>query len=464
MLGYWALWYFQQLWTFTIGYIIYITISNKIYNTTVERTRQRIARSRDQEATVREWAELIQKHGGNDWIEPLLDGIGPHLQLQLTDLTTFLEKLQNFYRWERPQQTWTTLGFFVCCFLFSIFSSMQVFSMMFELVLGCYFFYSCPIAAHYPKYRHVVSPLCWVFWGVPDAAELAIDQLQQKVQIRDQTRLIASEPNDRAATSEHTSQPMSVPVYATDEEAQNSTGIPFSPQQSMLLDDIRASDSLTFDTTILPGHTRAKLILTRTHMALQPVKREAFSKPYSSLIEIRKINVESDSNQQTSSTDSNKMSVVSHLGKWLEREYDVQLMPDGLGFVFLQEDSQESVANHLSDLQSHQVTSQTEKYASAASDTAHNGEPERTFESKPVNAIDILRGAESDNTNRLHKTEISLVLNRGDRDKIFTVIMAWSGLKWQPLYSMNRQNRLGNRKNAAEGNSNLDDAIKKALS
>jgi hypothetical protein len=52
----------------------------------------------DREAKAQGWGELVEQHGSKDWIKRLLDELGPHIQLQLGDLTDLLEVLANFYR------------------------------------------------------------------------------------------------------------------------------------------------------------------------------------------------------------------------------------------------------------------------------------------------------------------------------------------------------------------------------
>ena len=39
--------------------------------------------------------ELIDKHGRDDWIEPLVDHLGPYIQLQLGDVANILEVLSK---------------------------------------------------------------------------------------------------------------------------------------------------------------------------------------------------------------------------------------------------------------------------------------------------------------------------------------------------------------------------------
>lgn len=48
-------------------------------------------RSHDQTGRAYKFGELIDKHGRNHWLEPLLDEVGPFIQVQMNDLANMLE-------------------------------------------------------------------------------------------------------------------------------------------------------------------------------------------------------------------------------------------------------------------------------------------------------------------------------------------------------------------------------------
>lgn len=45
----------------------------------------------DSQGTASKLGELIDKHGRNDWLDPLIESLGPQIQLQLGDLANMLE-------------------------------------------------------------------------------------------------------------------------------------------------------------------------------------------------------------------------------------------------------------------------------------------------------------------------------------------------------------------------------------
>ena len=48
-------------------------------------------RAHDRNQSAYRFGELIDKHGNENWLEPLMQGMGPHLQLQLGDIGNMLE-------------------------------------------------------------------------------------------------------------------------------------------------------------------------------------------------------------------------------------------------------------------------------------------------------------------------------------------------------------------------------------
>jgi hypothetical protein len=48
-------------------------------------------RAHDRHQSAYRFGELIDKHGDENWLEPLMQGMGPHLQLQLSDIGNMLE-------------------------------------------------------------------------------------------------------------------------------------------------------------------------------------------------------------------------------------------------------------------------------------------------------------------------------------------------------------------------------------
>ena len=52
-------------------------------------------RALDSRNTATRLSELIDKHGRNDWLEPLMENLGPFAQLQLGDMANMLEVFEK---------------------------------------------------------------------------------------------------------------------------------------------------------------------------------------------------------------------------------------------------------------------------------------------------------------------------------------------------------------------------------
>ncbi|MCJ1394472.1 hypothetical protein MMC18_007350, partial [Xylographa bjoerkii] len=178
-----VLWYSRFELAFAWVYIIYIVMKNRLFPSSVEDLQASVRRSKGLEGTALKFGELVEKHGRENWIEPLVDELGPYLQLQLNDLANMLEVLANFYAWKFPRKTMATLWLFAACLLLAIFTDRSFCLKIFWFLAGSAFFLTFPIASYYPKYRLLVSPFKWVFWDVPTNAEWSFAYLRRQAQV-----------------------------------------------------------------------------------------------------------------------------------------------------------------------------------------------------------------------------------------------------------------------------------------
>jgi hypothetical protein len=184
MILFWTLWYTEHLVGFLYAYIIYTVLRNRLYPDTVEAVRQAYTRSVDQALKAQAWGELVEKHGHEDWIEPLLDDMGPMIQLQLADAADYLEVLTNFYKWAWPRKTAASLFFFSVCLLISLVADMAFCVKIVWFIVGSSFFLTYPIATRFPQYRRLLSAWRWFVWDIPTDAEWSIRKLQEKALVR----------------------------------------------------------------------------------------------------------------------------------------------------------------------------------------------------------------------------------------------------------------------------------------
>ncbi|KAI9731937.1 MAG: hypothetical protein M1834_004388 [Cirrosporium novae-zelandiae] len=175
-----ALWYSEHIMGFLYGYIIYIVIRNRIYHASIEDTKESLKRALDRRQTALHFGEVVDKHGRDGWLEPLLEELGPYIQLQVGDFANLLEVLANFYNWRSPKNTAYTLITLSTCLLITLFCDMAYCMKIIWFLLGMWFFMCRPVASLYPKYRYLVSPVKWVLWNIPTNAEWSFQYLRRK--------------------------------------------------------------------------------------------------------------------------------------------------------------------------------------------------------------------------------------------------------------------------------------------
>ena len=274
------LWYTEHIMGFVFADIIYTVLKNKFHPSSVESVRDSMKRGIDREAQAQAWGELVEQHGRQDWIEPLLDELGPYIQLQLGDLADLLEVLANFYRWRSPWKTAETLFFFGCCLLITLLTDMAFCMKIFWFIVGGWFFLCFPIASRYPNYRYLMDPAKWMFWDIPTDAEWSIEFLQRKASIQQRRIDRRQRNNDHGSLTDSDSE-TSNSEY---EEALN------SPRHSTPDLEAPPRNTETFKFRAYHSKTRGHLLLTRSGIRFSSRSPTlSWSIPYPHIIEMRKV-------------------------------------------------------------------------------------------------------------------------------------------------------------------------------
>ncbi|KAL8793083.1 MAG: hypothetical protein Q9195_004289 [Heterodermia aff. obscurata] len=178
-----VLWSTDHIIGFLYAYILYISFKSYFFPSSIGSLRASMQRAHDRNQSAYRFGELIDKHGSEGWLEPLMKDMGPYIQLQLGDIANMLEVFANFYNWASPRKTVATLWFFAACLLLSLYCNMAFCVKITGFIAGGTFFLCWPIASHYPKYRYLVSPFKWVMWDIPTDAELAFQYLRRRAQM-----------------------------------------------------------------------------------------------------------------------------------------------------------------------------------------------------------------------------------------------------------------------------------------
>ena len=61
----------------------------------MEEFREDVKRSENVDKKAQSVAELIERHGPREWVDALIDEVGPGLMLEVEDAANFLERLQK---------------------------------------------------------------------------------------------------------------------------------------------------------------------------------------------------------------------------------------------------------------------------------------------------------------------------------------------------------------------------------
>ncbi|PVH70925.1 hypothetical protein DL98DRAFT_472213 [Cadophora sp. DSE1049] len=282
---YFGLWYISHIMTFVYGYILYSTIMNYFYPRSVADLREEMTRSFDRGATAFKVGELMDKHGSDNWLEPLLDELGPYIQLQIGDLASFLEAAYNFYHFRSPASTVASLCFVAALFLLTALVDSRYAMKILWFMIGLVFFICWPVSSLYPRYRLLVSPLKWMLWDVPTHSELSFQFLQERAAVAREA-MVTNQKQENADIETTTRDP----ALQLDSDRQDvSDDESFVTAATSFQDD--DLDILTFGCTFqhVPGHLTISTAGIRFDPSINRLSTsKTFYKSYSELLEMSK--------------------------------------------------------------------------------------------------------------------------------------------------------------------------------
>jgi len=293
------LWYINQVFTFIWFYVIYITLKYRYTEQSRDAMRESHERAAKRSATAFNIGEIIHRHGRGNWLEGLLDEMGPTLQMQLADTADYLEILDNFYRWKNPRKTVESLLFWVAAVIYTGVLPLNYNFRVVSLTGIVIFFGSRPVGSRFPKYRHLVSPLRLMFWDVPTNAEWTFQYLQEKAR---ETRMnmlnnalerreaegavphASSTPIDLASV--RNARPDTHARYDRDDGSDEYESASSSLSASNLLE---STDIISFKGTY--NGTRGRLIIQSDGLRFVRTlaSKQLWYRPFSDLLEMRKI-------------------------------------------------------------------------------------------------------------------------------------------------------------------------------
>ncbi|KAF2841186.1 hypothetical protein M501DRAFT_949417 [Patellaria atrata CBS 101060] len=77
------LWYLDCVITFGHVWVVFVTVKNRYRKGSLEALRESYERTVDRGTKAYKFSELISKHGQGDWLDPLVEQIGPSIELQV---------------------------------------------------------------------------------------------------------------------------------------------------------------------------------------------------------------------------------------------------------------------------------------------------------------------------------------------------------------------------------------------
>ncbi|KAI9820582.1 MAG: hypothetical protein M1827_004951 [Pycnora praestabilis] len=157
-----------------------LVIHRRLRPPSIEDLRRDIAATEDMAVTALTLTDYIAKRGDANWVNPLVEELGPWILLQIGDVANGLEVLRNFYEWRSPRRTTISLGILTTGSMIAIFTPTWLLVKCATLIIAILLFGLYPVASKYPDYRLLASPIKWVFWNIPTHAEWAIDNLQKQ--------------------------------------------------------------------------------------------------------------------------------------------------------------------------------------------------------------------------------------------------------------------------------------------
>ena len=87
--------------------------------------------------------------------------------LPLHHYVTLIYVTHSFYEWRSPHRTMMSLSVLGLVWLLITTTPLWLLVKTTQLEAAIMFFGTFPLASRMPQYRHVVSPLTWLFWKIP---------------------------------------------------------------------------------------------------------------------------------------------------------------------------------------------------------------------------------------------------------------------------------------------------------
>lgn len=171
-------WYSNRVFTFIFCVLGYTIAHSREQPERIQMLKESHDRIGDENATPDTFGEMINRHGSSDWLDPMIENIGPIIQPQVKVLADWMEMFANFYEWKTPRATAVLLSVIGSAIAMSTFLSSEFILRVSTLVIIVGFFVDRPISWRAPDYYSVVAPMHWIFWNIPTHIESSFRYLR----------------------------------------------------------------------------------------------------------------------------------------------------------------------------------------------------------------------------------------------------------------------------------------------
>jgi hypothetical protein len=177
-----TVWYFQCVVIFFYCYVVHNIIQHGDREKRHASLKESYDRVADPKATALTFGEMIERHGDSNWLDPMLEAVGPTLQFRTNQMANSMEKLSNLYNWKEPRSTIMAivlLGLFgVAPTLFGTAFATRLWTLLSILI----FFTFHPLSIHYPNVYQAMRAMTWLD-VVPTMAETSFKYLRLQANV-----------------------------------------------------------------------------------------------------------------------------------------------------------------------------------------------------------------------------------------------------------------------------------------
>jgi hypothetical protein len=175
-----AVWAMNWVASFMVCLALYSVLRRKFGYATKEKMEEAQDRLEDETKTAHTFGEMINRHGSDSWIDPVIDTVTATVQPYMKDSADWLEVLNNFWDYRDSRSSDSAVTILLVSLLFLNFTSTEFCVRLATLggILG--FFLHHPLSIRYPRYPHILLPLHWILWDVPTHTEISFNYLRDQ--------------------------------------------------------------------------------------------------------------------------------------------------------------------------------------------------------------------------------------------------------------------------------------------